>query len=203
MSAVRVRSVFVPAWEGTIEGWVVNYITDNKWRTKPAFGFDDLYQEAFLCFAICCERYPQVVEAPHFMSLFKRTFMNRVHDMASRRTREKAFSYDENSELGPPTSDSLLGRQQKMCPEMMGAELDMLVQDAPGPIRELIATVLEAPDELLGFLRAETTGLRENAVKRLARLARVATWRGAADDLEGCEADLARELEAWAGVAPR
>lgn len=197
--AARVRASFQPEWSGSVEGWVVNYINAHLWRVRPQFEFDDLFQEAYVCFAVCCERYPAVIDPPHFMALFKRTFTNRVVDMSNRRTKDKAFSYDENSELGPPpNSGDLLERQQRLCPEMMAAEADMLVADAPSPIQELVATIQSAPEELLGFLRGETTGLRETMEDRLARLGGLATWASFAVDPQGCKADFRATVEGWA-----
>lgn len=197
--STRIRSVFQPQWSGSIEGWVVSYVESNLWRVRPQYEFDDLFQEAYLCFAICCERYPEVVDPPHFMALFKRTFFNRLVDMSNRRTKDRAFSYDENSELGPPSdSGDLLERQQRLCPEMLAAEADLHVADAPGPIRELVATIQAAPEELLCFLRSEATGLRETLEDRLARLGGVASWVGFAADPQGCKADFRAAVEGWA-----
>jgi hypothetical protein len=200
MSVARIRSRFTPTWEGSVEGWVVNYINAQLWRVRPHMDFDDMYQEAFLCFALCAEHYPLVVDPPHFMSLFKRAFVNRVTGMSNRRTKDRAFSYDENSELGgPPTSSGdLLARQQKMCPEMMGAELEMLIADAPTPIQDLVATVMEAPDELLTFLRDGTSGLRETMQARLARLGHLCNWAGYATSPDACAADFAAAVRTWA-----
>lgn len=170
-AAVRIRAKFTPSWEGSIEGWVVNFINKQLWRVRPHFEFDDLYQDAYMFFLVCTERYPEVVDPPHFMSLFQRCFSNRINDLASRRTKDRVFAYyDENSEIGPPTSGDILMRQQKTCPEMMQADLDLLLDDAPPAVRALAETCLSAPDELLAFLRDEATGLRETIGERLGRL---------------------------------
>lgn len=85
----RVRVKFRPVWAGSVEGWTVNYINRHLWKLQPDWAFDDVYQEAYIVFMDCVDRYPHVVDPPHFMSLYSRSISNWIIDEATRRTKKR------------------------------------------------------------------------------------------------------------------
>ncbi len=73
---------WVPAWEGPIKAWAIKQISKNRWRCDSIHEFDDLLQDAFELFLKVCSYYPRVVEAPHFMALYKVSLLNQFHTQA-------------------------------------------------------------------------------------------------------------------------
>lgn len=204
----RVRADFQPNWHGPIEGWVRNYIASNKWRVEPHHDAGDMFSEAFLAFAKCEAMYPEVVDPRHFMRLFQRTFMNKIHNLASARTKRYALAYDENGDREDGTggnANAAIASQQRRSVELDETELNLLIEDAPHVVRALIDAVMDAPEELLGFLRDEWHGLRETRAQRFARLAGVdAVERDQDGTRESTDAYTARlgaiaaQVECWA-----
>ena len=72
---------FEPEWNEDLVGWVISFAVRNEWRVAPVYDVDDLISEAYLVFVKCDERY-LVTEPAHFATLFRRMFVNRVHDIA-------------------------------------------------------------------------------------------------------------------------
>ena len=82
------KRLWSPQWAGAIEGWTINFVTRNLWRTVPQHDFDDLYQDGYIFFVICKERYPDVVDPQHFMKLFQSCLRNHVHTLSSQRSED-------------------------------------------------------------------------------------------------------------------
>ncbi len=74
--------VYTPTWKGTIEGLTWNLIKGHRWRFRGFFDDDDLYQECYIAFLRCVERYPHVIEAPHFVALYRRVVENHFHKLS-------------------------------------------------------------------------------------------------------------------------
>jgi len=81
----RPQLSFVPEFQGPIEGWVVNFLKRNYWKVAPLYDWDDLFQEAYLKFLVVSEKYPEVVDPPHFMALFKTSFIRRFIDLSKKK----------------------------------------------------------------------------------------------------------------------
>lgn len=84
--AQRVEGPWVPTWE-EVAGAATNLARQNLWRVSPLYDMDDLLQEARLKFLYLQRKYPRVVDPPHFMSLFYRSFVNHLHRLAASRGR--------------------------------------------------------------------------------------------------------------------
>ncbi len=80
-----------------IKGYISNQARKHLWRVQPLYDYDDLVQEGYVCFAICKNKYGHVETASHFMSLFKTTFQNQIHDLASARTKQQQVYEEEES----------------------------------------------------------------------------------------------------------
>lgn len=143
----RVRLCWIAQWEGPIEKWAKSYIWQNLWRCDAVHGTEDLLQDSFLIFLKLAERYPRVVDPPHFMSLFKRSITNMIHDHARRMVKKKRvfdLSYDEelaHSIIGEPTNGGYLSALLAEAPEELKLALAIMdekpeVVRANGPYRE-------------------------------------------------------------------
>lgn len=166
----RTQISFKPKWEGEIEGYAVRFIEKNLWKVVPECDFADLYQDAFLYFLTCAERYPTVSEAPHFMSLFKSCLFNRITELAKRRTRffgPKRMAPIKNPEA-PGGEVDAIDVIPSDSTDREAAELAMLVEDAPEDVRRLIAAS-EDPTQPRRFLRYNKT--RETTDDYLCRIA--------------------------------
>ena len=87
--ATREKIIWSPDWDNEIQGFTKNFINANSWRVDRLSHFDDLMQDAFLIFWKCKEAYPRVIEARHFMALYKRALANATHDKAAYKKRRE------------------------------------------------------------------------------------------------------------------
>lgn len=170
---IRKRPRFIPLWEGAIEGWVVNFITKNVWRTKPAYDWCDLYQESYLCYDRCVHMYPEVVEAPHFMRLVQVTTLNRITDLANKRTKRREVPMEVGDE------DSTMCLLDMVPNNMLGIsdyenEEWKVMKDSPQLLRRLVR-VLTASDVVLAY--RVVGGIRETTNELLCRLVGVDSTR--------------------------
>jgi len=78
---VRIEDLWEPQWDDIVVGWTKNFIRQNYWRTETYNDKEDLLQDAYVVFMKVRDSYPQVVEAPLFMKLYKtalwRAFMDK------------------------------------------------------------------------------------------------------------------------------
>ena len=163
------KRLWTPQWEGAIEGWTINFITRNLWRTTPHHDFDDLYQDGYIYFITCKARYPEVVDPPHFMRLYQISLQNHLHTLSSERTA------DFKSRGGSSNHDTLEGLEAKQDSSLQ-KELELLLVGAPPALLAALSG-----DIYLGFLRDFGTGWRETNDGRLRRifgehLYEVLTW---------------------------
>lgn len=120
--------VWSPKWDYPLEGWTYKFIQENKWRLEHTNDVEDLMQDAYLIFERVRETYPFVTQPQHFMSLYKTSFRNYVHDKSRELTRKKALIDEdvhpdlpyikEQFDLAlPSVFDMLLMENSSACPE--------------------------------------------------------------------------------------
>lgn len=156
----RPKLDFVPEWQGPIEGFAVNYMNRNLWRVEPEHDFDDLMQDAYLYFLICCQSYPNVSEAKHFMALFRVCLFNHMCYLSSTRSkRREYFAYD----IDEAGVDKFAGRTkvQEEC------EIRLLMEEAPQAVQALLES-LEGMDKPMKFKKSK--GIRETTNEFLCRI---------------------------------
>lgn len=96
----REARAWTPVWDGSIEGWTKNFIREHIWRCDSIHTFDDLMQDARLTFLRVKTTYPRVVEAKHFMSLYKTAMSNEMADKARARwKRDAEVPMDDDTRL--------------------------------------------------------------------------------------------------------
>ena len=98
--------IWKPRWEPEIRGWSFNYIQKNKWRYEHTNDIEDLMQDAYLMFLRVSDSYPRVVDAPHFMALFKTSLRNMLADKA-REYERKLHLIDEGVVFDPLSQEEL------------------------------------------------------------------------------------------------
>lgn len=156
-----------PRWEGEIEGWVINFIQRNVWRVSPEHGPDDLYQDAYIYFMDCKDRYPRVVDPPHFMRLFQTCLRNHLHTLASKRSTRAEIRFSSYDDEGGDTLEQLIAAPDHLLAEV---ELALRTEDATEPLKRLFAACMARANPA-PFRKI--WGQRETTNERLCRLAKV------------------------------
>lgn len=153
--------LYFPEWKGPVEGWVVNNMRSQFWRVARIMDHDDYMQEAHCVFLRCAARYPVVDTPQHFMSLFQRTWLNRVHDLSrsnSAAALEVKPGLDEDGEermVAEPVGDT----------ECLGF-VTVLIHQAPDEVRSVLALLLSAPSELLELALQSLRGKSDRSLNR-------------------------------------
>lgn len=129
-----------PTWEPEISGWAFNHIQKNMWRLESINDIEDWMQDAYLVFLKVQETYPRVVEAPHFMALYKTSLRNYLHDKSREYTRkqgiiDEGFDPEDTSEVGDKP------------------DLTLGVSHNDGPLMALIANATPELKLLLHFIQ--------------------------------------------------
>lgn len=123
-------------FKGAPEGWVVNQLHGNYWKVEPLGDWDDIMQEARVCFCEVYNTYPEV-EDRHLMALFKTAWSRRFIDLAHKATRHRSEISVETLPLETPGELSNSGF------------LAVLIEQAPDEVRSVLSLFLNAPSELL------------------------------------------------------
>lgn len=134
-------SAYKPEFKGPIEGWVVNFLTDNYWRVQATMTRLDCLQEAHLIFLRCSRRY-KAENAKHFMSLFQRCWINHFTDLTVDDTKVKQCG-PLPEDLEEPTGLQLVGELDN------DGYLRHMIAQAPSEVSLVLTLFLNAPSELL------------------------------------------------------
>lgn len=89
MARQRERIVWSPVWDGECEKWVRGFIRKNLWRCDPLNDIEDHVQEAWFVFQHVAATYPRITDPSHFMALFRRAMINKIHDKSCHFNRRK------------------------------------------------------------------------------------------------------------------
>jgi hypothetical protein len=148
--------------------WLVVVAADNYWRVASWYELDDLVQDGHMIWARIVRKYerePGRVRAiGHLMRLFRTAYLNHIHDLSKRRTRNIAeVKAGDLIATGDPWD--LL---PCLC---SAAELDRFVAEAPDMIKRVLLSLFEADGRVLRALyRVAHDGVRETLNMRLCRL---------------------------------
>mgnify|MGYP003425315289 CR=1 FL=1 len=152
--------------------WLHRYARRQFWRVSSWYDLDDLIQDGYMHYYRIAERYSDVKERPHIMSLFKRCFVNHCHDLAKNKTRQP------DANLGSfltPTQDESHVMDTLAGSEPEAATLQTLLSQAPEPVKAVLASFNdpEKLKQLRSSYRVRLDGTRETINERLCRLAGV------------------------------
>ena len=160
---------FRPTWSGEIEGWATKFVMKNAWRLAPGHDQDDCFAEARYIFAKVRDRYPRVVDAAHFMSLFKRSLTNHFHDIARKASVVRDAEVLETNLLGEEVTFAKILESGEDRTSMVDADFRLLLEDAPAPVRKVLDQILsEQPPRY-----QRRNGVRETTEAYLQRIAGV------------------------------
>lgn len=145
-------------FKGPIEGYVVNKLKKDFWRVQRVMEWEDVLQEAYLCYMRTCGNYPDVADAPHFMALFKRLWFTTFTDLANACSRSAHVLtagqlYEDDEEL--PATEAVGSLDND------GA-LVLAIEQAPSEVLAVLNLFLNAPAELLEMAAANWRGAGRN-----------------------------------------
>ena len=135
----RERVCWSPVWGKEYEGYAANFYRANSWRCDNIHSLPDLMQDAYLIFANIKSKYPRVIEAKHFMALYKRAITNNMHDKAAYKHRKDAvdvhLSFDATEflagRIGEVTNSGYLAALLDEMPEELKLVLSTLANGLP------------------------------------------------------------------------
>lgn len=136
----------------TVRPYVINFLKKNYWKLDTYMDWDDAMAEAQLQFVRTIKRLQSrgcVIEnEKHLMSLFKTSWSNHFITLSNKATKERIFAIQDaatnqlmlNNLIGDLDNDGML---------------KMLLQQAPGEVKQVLRLLLTAPDELVANLQKE------------------------------------------------
>jgi hypothetical protein len=136
--------------------WLAKTARKNLWRVAAFYDLDDLISEGLLCWQIIICKYPKVDERKHLMALFQRTYINRLHQLAKKRSRQVEEVHCEP----PDRSDD-------------DSEMVRLVYSAPEALRKCLLVILDNPALLQRPQRVRRNGTRETLNEYLCSFVKV------------------------------
>ncbi len=134
-------------------GWLLRIARKSFWRVHGVLDLDDLISEGFVCYYDVVRRYPHVTERRHLMRLFQVKYLNRITDLAKKRTRH-------------------LGVLEELAFETEPFEEPSTFTDAPEPVKTILRLLL-SEDGVKGLQQTYqrfANGYRETLNDRLCKL---------------------------------
>lgn len=146
-------------------GWIVNTARANYWRVSSWYDLEDLIQDGMECYARCKDRYQYVANQSHFMSLVKKTYINHIHNLAIKKSRE----------LDIPVSNFVLNEiytlqalDEIAGPQPETSTFRVLVGKLPQELKQLLMILIEDARNIPMINRPDRT--RETTNEYLCRL---------------------------------
>lgn len=158
--------------------WLIKTAQKNYWRVHHWVDLDDLIQEGYVAWYRTCAKYPSATDIPNRMALFKRVYLNRLHDLANKRTRsipEVCFTdleFERDQRIG---AHETRPKRSEIAAEL-GLDEVRGVSGAPQYVRDALALFADESDlaRLRSRYRKVRTGgrwlRRETLNERLCRL---------------------------------
>lgn len=168
-----------PEWNNEIIGWTRKFVIQNRWRTETYNDIDDLMQDAHIVFLKVRDKYPQVTEAAHFMSMYKtslwRHFMDRGRKLKNdilieRYLSQQFLAYDKTlgyseTRLQEMLRDTEISRLENAFGQVDYNEGAMIAMIMSGPPEVQMLMMFLSKDENLALLR-EPQRKRRDATPR-------------------------------------
>lgn len=144
--------------------WMLKTMRRNHWRVAAWIDLDDLIQDGYMHWQRVLDKYPDVHQPAHLMRLFQRTITGYLHDLASKRSRDRIM-LDSYQVLKPALGmddDALIMRIAKAPPEIR-TFLQRLVEDRTwNELRKPFRRRLKAHRETLNERLCRIAGIEPN-----------------------------------------
>lgn len=148
-----------------LRGYVVNQMATNYWRVESSLSRAEVIQEAYCVYLKVAQRYPDV-EPKHLTALFKTAWSNHFTDLTKKDSHHRQ-AVSLNAESG--ADFDILGDAENL------GYLRTMVRQAPSEVRQVLALLLNAPQELVEMA---LEGWSRGGRRRADSNARVAAWLG-------------------------
>lgn len=160
--AARSHSLIGPLLDKGGYAWLVNTARKNYWRVAAWMEVEDLIQEGQACYVKVRAHYPDQHPAVT-MALFKSSYINRLHDLANRRTRQ-----DSEIPYCLMTEADVAFFENRQIDEF--AELLRIAAEAPPVVGRLLMKLFENPVPLSQPYARKAHRTRETFNERLCRI---------------------------------
>jgi len=141
------------SFEGPIEGYVINFLQKNYWRVKNYFDYEDAVQEARYTFTLLLRRMERnnslIENAKHLMSLFKSAWTRHFHTLSNRDTKRIDFAISNYTT--EDHDDWILDSINLDASSHNLGYLEVVIDQAPKEVRQVLNLLLTAPKEMLGM----------------------------------------------------
>lgn len=183
--------------DASARAWLVTVSLDHFWRVPGWYELDDLIQDGHLVWWRVVQKYEtetgRVRNRAHLMRLFKRSFLNHIHDLSKSKTvaRCEVHAIDMvANNVGEFWHDVW----DFVAPARNVEEFNLLIAEAPAPIKPLLRALVDAASLpiMRALYRVAADGTREMVNDRLCRLVGV----------DPTQSDLATELRAYLSHEP-
>ncbi len=74
----------------TARRWIISTARKNFWRVAPWYELEDLIQDGYMWWYSRVLKYPHVTEPKHMMRLFQMRYVQHIHELSNKRTKQKA-----------------------------------------------------------------------------------------------------------------
>ena len=167
-------STHTPCFEGPIEGWFVNYSRAHYWRVQRTMPWDDLAQEAYICFLRVAKRYPDIETPQHFMALFKTAWIRKFTDFANADTHDRCVISINQSSKSQDGSDDYESQIDPVGEVDGDGDLAIMLRQAPREVIMVMNLFLNAPTEIaevaLSGWRGKDKRCRAGGSKQICKL---------------------------------
>lgn len=151
-------------WDGTFENYARKVIRSNLWRVRRVMDKEDFVQEAALLFYYMLDRYGDTVDSPqHFMGLYKTALDRQIHDLSKKSTKVRENEVAEHALIVTSNTegdDAIDGPPLDRLAAIVGywyspsAHMNLMVQQAPREVRQVLNLILNLPNEMAEALDA-------------------------------------------------
>ena len=149
------------AWKGVVEGYTKNQATKfmRNFNKTALYELEDLMQEGYLLYMKVIEKYKEINEPKHLMSLYKSALKNRFSEVANELLELSKTVYIEQ-----PTDDESENVFNKIT-SSVNTEFRTLLSTAPTEIKDLLFLIFDTPQEyleILGLNKKRRRGFQNN-----------------------------------------
>ena len=148
------------AWKGVVEGYTKNQATKfmRNFNKTALYELEDLMQEGYLLYMKVIEKYKEISEPKHLMSLYKSALKNRFSEVANELLEVSRFMYID-------TSDEESENVVATLPSSDSTEFRTLLSTAPTEVKDLLFLIFDTPQEyleVLGLNKKRRRGFQNN-----------------------------------------
>ena len=148
-------------WKGVVEGYTKNQSVKfiRNFNKNPLYELEDLMQEGYVLYIKVIEKYKEINEPKHLMSLYKSTLKNRFNEIANEllELTKRVYVKRVDDEKSENIFDSISSEEN--------TEFRTLLSTAPDEIKDVLMLMFNTPQEyveVLGLFKKRRRGFQNN-----------------------------------------